>query len=43
MSCGGVTLLGMSQWESDKEGRSFGGARRMNATTQTAGQFADNR
>jgi hypothetical protein len=43
MSCGRGTLLSVSQWESDKEGRSFGGARRMNAATQTAGQFADNR
>jgi hypothetical protein len=39
MSCGSGTLLGVSQWESEKEGRSFGGARRMNAATQTAGQF----
>jgi hypothetical protein len=43
MSCGGGTLLGVSQWESEKDGRSFSGARRMNAATQTAGQFADNR
>jgi hypothetical protein len=42
MSCGGGTLLGVSQWESEKEGRSFG-ARRMHAAIQTAGQFADNR
>jgi hypothetical protein len=39
----GVALLRLSQWEGEKEGRSFGGARRMNAATQTAGQFADNR
>jgi hypothetical protein len=43
MSCGGGTLLGVSQRESEKKGRSFGGARRMNAATQTAGQFGDNR
>jgi hypothetical protein len=43
MSCGGGTLLGVCQWESEEEGRSFGGARRMHAATQTAGQFADNR
>src|SRR5262249_60960546 len=33
MSCGGGTLLGVSQWESEKEGISFGGAGRMNAAT----------
>jgi hypothetical protein len=43
MSCTGGMLLGFSQWEGEKEGRSFGGARRMNATTQTAGQLADDR
>jgi hypothetical protein len=43
MSCAGDTLLGFSQWEGEKEGRHFGGARRMNAATQTAGQFADSR
>jgi hypothetical protein len=37
------TLLGLSQWEGEKEGISFGGARRMNAAAQTAGQFADDR
>src|SRR6266480_1004284 len=43
MSCAGGTLLGFSQWEGEKEGRPFGGARRMNAATQTAGQLADDR
>jgi hypothetical protein len=43
MSRAGGALLGLSQWEGEKEGRSFGGARRMNAAAQTAGQFADNR
>jgi hypothetical protein len=37
----GGALLGLSQWEGEKEGRSFGGARRMNAAAQTAGQLAD--
>jgi len=27
----GGTLLGLGQWKGEKEGRSFGGARRMNA------------
>jgi hypothetical protein len=31
MSCAGDMLLGFSQWEGEKEGRPFGGARRMNA------------
>jgi hypothetical protein len=43
MSCGGGSLLGISQWESEKEERSFGGERRTNAPIQTAGQLADNR
>lgn len=41
--CADGTSLGFSQWEGEKEGRPFGGARRMNAATQTAGQVADNR
>jgi hypothetical protein len=36
-------LLGLGQWEGDKERISFGGARRMNAAAQTAGQLADDR
>ena len=43
MSYAGAMLLGFSQWEGEKEGRPFGDARRMNATTQTAGQLADYR
>jgi len=43
MSRAGGTLLGLGQWEGDKEERSFGGARRMNAASQTAGQLADDR
>jgi len=43
MSRAGGTLLGLGQWEGDKKGRSFGGARRMNAAAQTAGQLADDR
>jgi hypothetical protein len=43
MSRAGGALLGLSQWEGEKEGRSFGGARRMNAAAQTAGQLADDR
>jgi hypothetical protein len=43
MSCAGGTLLGFSQWEGEKEGTPFSGARRMNAATQTAGQLADDR
>src|SRR5450631_205832 len=39
----GGTLLGLGQWEGDKEGSCFGGARRMNAAAQTAGQLADDR
>jgi hypothetical protein len=31
MSRAGGTLLGLSQWEGDKGGSSFGGARRKNA------------
>jgi hypothetical protein len=43
MSRASGALLGLGQWEGEKEGRSFGGARRMNATAQTAGQLADDR
>jgi hypothetical protein len=43
MSRTGATLLGIGQWKGEKGGRSFGGASRMNAAAQTAGQFADNR
>src|SRR5260370_42260084 len=43
MSRAGGALLGLSQWEGEKEGRSVGGARRMNAAAQTAGQLADDR
>jgi hypothetical protein len=43
MSRAGSALLGLSQWEGEKEGISFGGAGRMNAATQTAGQLADDR
>jgi hypothetical protein len=43
MSCAGGTLLGFGQWEGEKEGRPFGGARCMNAPTQTADQLADDR
>src|SRR6266702_1727603 len=43
MSRAGGALLGLRQWEGEKEGISFGGARRMNAAAQTAGQLADDR
>jgi hypothetical protein len=43
MSHASKTLLGLSQWEGEKEGTSVGGARRMNAATQTAGQLTDDR
>jgi hypothetical protein len=43
MSRTGGTLLGLGQWEGEKEGRSFGGAERMNRAAQTAGQLADDR
>jgi hypothetical protein len=43
MSRAGGALLGLSQWEGEKEGRSFGGARRMNAAAQTAHQLANDR
>jgi hypothetical protein len=43
MSRADGTLLGLGQWEGDKEGIFFGGARRMNAAAQTAGQLADDR
>jgi hypothetical protein len=39
----GGTLLGLGQSKGEKEGISFGGARRMNAAAQTAGQVADDR
>src|SRR5882724_4554573 len=39
----GGTSLGLGQWKGEKEGISFGGARRMNAAAQTAGQLADDR
>jgi hypothetical protein len=39
----GRALLGLSQWEGEKKGKSAGGARRMNAAAQTAGQLADDR
>jgi hypothetical protein len=35
--------LGLSQRKGEQEGRSFGGARRMNAAPQTADQLADDR
>jgi hypothetical protein len=43
MSRAGGALLGLSQREGEKEGISVGGARRVNAAAQTAGQFADDR
>src|SRR5258708_33198947 len=43
VSRAGGALFGLSQWEGEKEGISFDGARRMNAATQTAGQLADDR
>jgi hypothetical protein len=43
ISRAGRALLGLGQWKGEKEGISFIGARRMNAATQTSGQFADNR
>jgi hypothetical protein len=43
MSRAGGALLGLSQREGEKEGRSFGRATRMNAAAQTAGQLADDR
>src|SRR3954454_11839520 len=43
MSHASDPLLGLSQWKGEKEGTSVGGARRMKAATQTAGQFADDR
>jgi hypothetical protein len=39
----GGTLLGHGQWKVEKEGSSFGGARRLNVAAQTAGQLADDR
>jgi hypothetical protein len=43
MARAGGTLLGLGQGEGEKEGRSFGAARRMNPAAQTAGQLADDR
>jgi hypothetical protein len=43
MNRAGGALLGLSQWEGEKEGISVGGARRANAAAQTAGQLADDR
>src|SRR5258706_9174684 len=43
MSRAGGALLGLNQWEGEKEGISFDVARRMNAAAQTAGQLADDR
>jgi hypothetical protein len=43
MSRASGTLLGLGQCKGEKEGRSFGGARRLNAAAQTAGQLADDR
>jgi hypothetical protein len=43
MSHAGGALLGLSQWEGEKEGTPVGGARGMNAAAQTAGQLADDR
>jgi hypothetical protein len=39
----GGALLGVSQWKREKEGRSVGGARRMNAAAQTGSQLTDDR
>src|SRR5713226_1086544 len=43
MSRAGGALLGLGQWKGEKGGISFGGARRMNAAAQAAGQLADDR
>jgi len=43
MSRASGALLGLSQWEGEKKGRPFGGAGRMNAAAQTAGQLTDDR
>src|SRR5260370_13056105 len=43
MSRAGGTLLDLGQWKGEKEGISFGGARRMNAAAQTARQLPDDR
>jgi hypothetical protein len=43
MGRAGGALFGLSQWEGEKEGRSDGGARRVNSAAQTAGQLADDR
>jgi hypothetical protein len=39
----GGALLDLDQGKGNKKGRSFGGAGRMNAAAQTAGQLADDR
>src|ERR1700692_4519003 len=41
LSCASGPLLGLGQCKGEKGGRSFGGARRLNAAAQTAGQLAD--
>jgi hypothetical protein len=41
MSRAGGALFALGQWEGEKDGTSFGCARRMNAAAQTAHQFAD--
>jgi hypothetical protein len=43
LSRAGGALLALGQWEGEKEGTSFGCARRMNATAQTTDQFTDDR
>jgi hypothetical protein len=43
MSHASGALLGLRQWEGEKEGTSVAGARHMNTAAQTAGQFADDR
>jgi len=43
MSRAGGALRGLGQWKGEKERISFGGAGRMNAAAQTAGQLADDR
>jgi hypothetical protein len=40
-ACG--MLLGLGQWEGEKEREPFGDAGHMNAAPQTAGQLADDR
>lgn len=43
MSLAHGALLGRGQWEGEKEGMSFGGAGRVYAAIQTAGQFTNDR